>query len=117
MPLPIDYVARKGDVLLVNAVVLYDQDTIDNNYLHVQVEGSHLKNAIAREDLDKAVHKLKIRAWHVGESVRSRDDVDVCGKVIAVTGEAVVVHLLGPSQKGAVAGVRVFHANQIEDLS
>jgi hypothetical protein len=120
MPLPPDYVARKGDVLLIAVVVLLDDERVgDSSYLFVKAPHCHSTIALNREHLDEVVHKIKHKVWRKDERVRfrARGSQGVIGTVEAMGGGAVMLRLdPGVAHKNAIDGVLLVHANDIEPV-
>jgi uncharacterized protein YoaH (UPF0181 family) len=107
MPLPEGYLPRKGDIVVLHAVVKHDVDRSDS-LVFLNIVGDYSQISVAAEKIEQ----LWSRHWDAGDAIQliSRDLAGRRpGEVMSVDGEMVWIKFADQGER-----FMTFHANQIE---
>lgn len=119
MPLPEGYLPREGDVLVLHGTVKYDADLDPENVEKETVWVTLLGDYTSRRVPLAKVVGIKRRTWKVGEKVRSRNDHEIFGEIVATHDDLVWFALASDSKSGKVRQHQrnlLVHCNEIEPL-
>jgi hypothetical protein len=111
MALPVGYLPREGDVLVLYAEVKYDVARGDP-YVHVKM--AH--NSFGLDLESDLIGGIKHRVWKEGEKVKHRNIENVAGSVVAASGDFVWIKLDHGTKhtKHTHNGHLTAHCNEIE---